>query len=51
METLYNSEGFGYLAETQNLEAKKLETKEEYIIEEREGMESQEKGHLATSTL
>jgi hypothetical protein len=51
LETLYNSEGFGYLVETWKLEVKQLEEKKRGISYngEREGMEAREQGHLTTS--
>jgi hypothetical protein len=36
LETLYNSEGFGYLTETQKLEVKQLEEKKRNILLEKE---------------
>jgi hypothetical protein len=53
LETLYNSEGFGYLNEAQKMEVKKKKVigrkKEELITRKRERMEDQEKSHMASS--
>jgi hypothetical protein len=50
LETLYNSEGFGYLNESHNLEVKPLEEeREEYIIGEIETMKYQDHGHMGTT--